>query len=93
VLLDWKDIPVSIKVAYVYFHIAVEPLPKWDGSSQAKTSTIQLNSATYCVLGTLKGEIYFVDIEKRTHYYTKVYFHTADITFIRQANCTLSRPG
>jgi WD40 repeat protein len=36
------------------------------------------------MLGTTKGEIYFVDIESRTHYYTKVYFHTSEVVFIRE---------
>jgi hypothetical protein len=82
VLSDWKDIPVSIKVSYVYFHHS-RALPKWDGTSQAKT-TASDREATYCVLGSTKGEIFFVDIENRSHYYTKVYFHTTEISFIRQ---------
>lgn len=45
---------------------------------------LQQEEVTYCVLGSTKGEIYFVDIDKRSHYHTKVYFHTCDITFIRQ---------
>lgn len=32
----------------------------------------------------MKGEIFFVDLANRTHYYSKVYFHTAEVTFIRE---------
>jgi hypothetical protein len=57
-------------------------LPRWDGSTSLKGGKAE-GDKTYCVLGTAKGEIYFVDIEQRTHYHCKVYFHTAEITFIR----------
>ena len=58
--MDWKEIPLSIKVAYVYFHRS-NWLPKWDGTSQSKTNN-KTTASTYCVLGTNKGEIFFVDI-------------------------------
>ena len=79
-LLDWKEIPVSLKVTAVYFHRS-KCLPKWDGTLKAQP---QQHDRYYCLLGSTKGEIFFVDLANRTHYYSKVHFHTAEITFIRE---------
>ena len=38
----------------------------------------------YCVIGTAKGEVMFVDIAHRSHYATKVQFHTSAVQFIRE---------
>lgn len=80
VLLDWKEIPVSLKVTAVYFHRSPR-LPKWDGTLKGQC---QLQDRYYCLLGSSKGEIFFVDLTNRTHYYSKVHFHTAEITFMRE---------
>ena len=80
VLLDWKEIPVSLKVTAVYFHRS-KCLPKWDGTLKAQP---QQQDRYYCLLGSTKGEIFFVDLANRTHYYSKVHFHAAEITFIRE---------
>jgi hypothetical protein len=52
-LSDWKNIPTSIKITFVYFYQSAW-LPMWDNSAQLKVAPLS-RLASYCVLGTSKG--------------------------------------
>ena len=38
---------------------------------------------TYCILGNNKGEIFFVDINNKMEFKTKIHFHSQPVTLIR----------
>jgi hypothetical protein len=83
VLSDWKDIPAAISPSSLAF-TTHSCLPRW----YLSTSQLPLLSVPvdYCIIGTTKGEIFFVDISQRTHFTTKVHFHSKPITLIREVS-------
>lgn len=81
VLSDWKNIPTAIVVTSLYFH-QNSHLPFWEGTNHRKNETN--NERTYCMIGTAKGEVLFVDIAYKSHYASKVQFHTDGVEFIRE---------
>lgn len=72
ILEDWKGIPSAIKVTAVSFLINTK-LPKWDNGIKAKQPSCQ---SDFVILGTERGDIFFVDIKVKTQYYTRANFYS-----------------
>jgi hypothetical protein len=78
ILVDWKNIPIAINVTSVSFLLDTY-VPKWDIEIKSKQSLEKLD---FIILGNDRGYIFFIDIKKRTHYHTRVYFHSDPIASV-----------
>ena len=80
ILQDWKNIPFAITVTSVTL-LLNEALPQWDNEIQGKTNQ---QKRDYVILGTDRGYIYIVDIKNREHYYTRLNYHSNNVTSVQR---------
>jgi hypothetical protein len=75
VLRDWKNVPTVVKVTAVGFLMDAR-LPGWDNTFRG---TVKAQNADFVILGTEAGDIFFVDINAKEQFHTRVHFHANPI--------------